>query len=214
MAFLRLSALLVLFIAGAACRTAAEPGARVFACVEEFGPNASAAGLAAAFGASSVTHEDLQCPEGETMPGTVLFANRPSDRLEFLWKDGAARRRPEAVMVRMSNIDARSRWRSPTGVTLGLDLQHVEALNGRPFQLLGFGWDYEGGVMSWAGGRLDSEQPSDCRLSVRFTLGDIGPSAARQRWFDDASGDKEFSSSHPAMQGLGPVVREMSLLYP
>ncbi len=187
---------------------------RQLICAGSLSAAASADGLAAAFGASNVTHEDLKFPEGETMPGTVLFANRPSDRLEILWKDSEARRGPEAVMVRMWDIDGRSHWRSPTGVTLGLDLQRVEALNGRPFQLLGFAWDYEGGVMSWADGRLAGDQPGDCRLSVRFTLGDIGPNAARQRWFEDASGDKEFSSSHPAMQGLRPVVREVVLSYP
>ena len=186
---------------------------RQLTCAGSLSPDASAESFVVAFRASNVTLEDLKFPEGETMPGTVLFAGRQLDRLEILWKDPEARRRPEAVMVRQSDIAARSHWRSPTGVTLGLDLQRVEALNGRPFQLLGFAWDYEGGVMSWAGGRLDGEQPGDCRLSVRFTTGDIGPSATRQRWFNEASGDKEFSSSHPAMQGLRPVVRELVLQY-
>ena len=208
-----LASVLAFVLACAGCDGVPAQESRVLTCADVFGPGASAESLAAVFGPANVTHEDLRFPEGETMPGTVLFAGRPPDRVEILWKDQQARRRPDAVMVRMWDISARSRWRTPEGVTLGADLNAVEQLNGRPFVLLGFGWDYEGGVASWDGGRLDADQRGGCRLGLRFTVGDIGPDPARQRWFSEASGDMEFTSSHAAMQGLRPVVRELILRY-
>ena len=206
-------ALLLSLAALAGSETAAQSAFRILTCTGPFAPGASADTLARDFGSRSVTHGDLPFPEGETMPGTLLFAGSPRDQLEILWKDAVARQRPESVMLRMSDVEALSRWRTNDGLTLGMDLAAVERLNGAAFRLLGFAWDYEGGVVSWNGGRLEAAPSAPCRVDVRFTLGEIGADPARQRWFKDVSGDREFVSTHPSMQALRPIVREVWLTY-
>ena len=42
-------------------------------------------------------------------------------------------------------------------MTLGTRLGRLTQLNGRPFTLSGFGWDYAGTVISWNGGRLGAD---------------------------------------------------------
>jgi hypothetical protein len=91
--------------------------------------------------------------EGDYNEGTILFAAIPDARLEILWKDRQGKRVPDWVSIR----GKQSRWRTPTGISLGTDLQTIERLNTRPFRLLGFGTDVSGTGMSWSGGAVAAE---------------------------------------------------------
>lgn len=184
------------------------------ACRGALSPDASATSLAARFGVANVTHENIDVGEGEFEPGTVLFAGRPEWRLEILWQDAANRRRPSAVMARRWDGKTTSRWRTPRGVTLGLRLRAVERLNGRPFTLSGFGWDYGGGAEDWAGGRLSSDQPDGCHLALRFSEGDAASRPEMLALSRQVLGDRAYPSSHAAMQAIDPTVVEVRLEYP
>ena len=163
--------------------------------------------------ADCALNADIDIGEGFTEAGTIVFGSSSMDRMEVLWLEPEARRRPRRVTVRQPNTSRpASRWRTPGGLALGAHLQEVERQNRRPFRLAGFGWDYGGTVMAWAGGRFNTDQPSACRTRARFTTGEL-VSEERQRWDRQVIGDREFSSGHPAMQALDPYVYEIWLDY-
>jgi hypothetical protein len=79
----------------------------------------------------------------------------------------------------------------------------VEQLNGRPFKLWGFGWDYGGWISDWNGGAF---QPADgCMTRVRFE-----PGAENV----NAQGDGEFQSDSDAMRAASPRVVTFALVFP
>jgi hypothetical protein len=89
-----------------------------------------------------------------------------------------------------------------------MSLAEVEALNGRPFKLYGFGFDYGGTTLDWNGGRL-ATQAGGCTLHLRFTMRE-GADA------DNAGvyvGEQGFQSDDPAMRRAAPVVDGISLRY-
>lgn len=192
---------------------AMQPTGRLFSCEGPFRPDASAASLAKQFGARNVVNSDIDVGEGLTEPGAIIFGTSSMDRVEVLWLEPEAARRLRRVSVRQPTTSRpASQWRTSGGLALGTHLRDVERLNGRVFQLAGFGWDYGGTVMSWAGGKFDTDQPSACRTRARFTTGE-SLTEEHQRWRRDVIGDRDFSSGHPAMQALDPYVYEIWLDY-
>lgn len=91
----------------------------------------------------------------------------------------------------------------PRDVSLGSSLGQLERINGRPFRLAGFGWDYAGVVTSWEGGALDSLLHGVfVYLSPRIE--DRAGSAYRR-----VLGDRDFESSNPDMRSLDPRVYQI-----
>jgi hypothetical protein len=167
-----------------------------------FGPldvSSSESDLAAAYGAGAVRAADVPLGEGETAPGTEVFADDPLRRFQVTWRDTLARRNPDRVML----YGDTTLWQSAGGVTLGTSLARLEEINGGPFTLLGFGWDYGGTVSSWDGGALAPFE------GVAF-VGLAPPEAALgDSAYQSVLGDRPFPSSSPAMQALAPRVRRI-----
>jgi hypothetical protein len=138
----------------------------------------------------------IELGEGETTPGTVLFPGDSLRRAEIVWQDTISRSRPARLILRGS----RSEWRVGPGVSLGTSLQELERINGRPFTLAGFGWDYAGVVTEWGGGALDS-----ALRGVKLYL-DPGASQYGSAPYSQVLGDSDYSSSLPPMQQLNPRV--------
>lgn len=163
------------------------------------GPASTAQDLALAYGAANVRDSSIALGEGETSPGTLLFPDDPQRRMEILWHDPAARRSPRRLVLR----GERSRWMLPRDVSLGTSLSRLEELNGRPFRLAGFGWDYAGAVTSWEGGALDPLlQGVYVYLAPRIEERAGAPYGRLQ-------GDREFRSSNPDMRALDPRVYQV-----
>jgi hypothetical protein len=159
------------------------------------------------FGAANVKRDSLDVGEGEMTEGDVLFPSDSARRVEIFWADSTARTRISMLRLRGSH----SVWRVAPGVSLGTTLLELEKLNGRPFMLAGFGWDYSGTVMSWDGGALDSlwERGTSARGHVGLRL-DYPPGRPRsERVLSQVLGDHEYSSSLPAMRAINPVVYEL-----
>jgi|ERR1019366_9228352 hypothetical protein len=175
-----------------------------------FAPTASVKSLQLEFGSPDVATDSLPlgATEGDMVPATELFPHDPRRRIAIVWHDTAGRRTPRFVQLRHGPTD----WKTPEGITIGTSLRELEQLNGRPFHLAGFAFDGSGAVTSWDGGKLISLSAGSCRL-VMFvnSLGRLGPAAQRQ--YDQVSGDRDFSSGHPAMQALNPRVSEILLQY-
>lgn len=169
----------------------------VIDCKGPFGPDSSHERLVQAFGRANVTTEEVYAAEGETAKATVLFAKDPARRLEVFWGDEKARKKPSFRVE-----EAGSQWQTPQGIRIGSTLAEVEALNGKPFELSGFGWDYGGSVTSWKGGKLDAGQPGGCRVSITFNPDENAPEKAQSK----VQGDKAFLSSNPNMKASKPTV--------
>lgn len=153
--------------------------------------------LASAYGADNLREETMPGPEGESYTATVLYPGDTARRLEIVWADDA-RNAPASVSVSGEG----SLWRGPHNIAIGDDIARVEAANGGPFRLWGFGWDYGGWVSEWNGGQLGDQ--NNCRVRVRFEAANdpVG-----------VLGDSEFASDIAAMRAAAPTVREFGLMF-
>jgi hypothetical protein len=169
-----------------------EPGKRAGALTA----TGSVRDLEAVDGRENIAQGAIELGEGESRPGTIGFGKDPS-RFEVIWKDVAGKRRPTRLILR----GEKSRWRLPRNVTLGTPLRDLERLNRRPFTLAGFAWDYGGAVISWSGGALESVLGATVKLY-------LSPSPGQREWpeYSMVLGDRDDSSSLPAMQKLNPAV--------
>jgi len=149
------------------------------------------------YGAQNVRRADIPIGEGETLPGSVIFPDDSTRRLEVLWHDPANHRYPAYAILR----GEKSLWQLPHTVTLGTTLHELEEWNGRPFLLAGFGWDYAGVVLSWNGGALDSLLGQDTKLYLTPP-----PSERPDSLYAQAMGDRPFSSSSHPMRAMNPKV--------
>ena len=156
----------------------------------------SEAELRERFGAGAIKPTRIELGEGETAPGTLLFPTDSLRRAEIVWQDTVARRNPARIVLR----GTRSRWQVGPGISLNTSLNELEQLNGKPFTLAGFGWDYAGVVISWNGGALDS-----ALAGIKLYL-DPGSAQYESAPYSQVLGDHEYSSALPAMQQLSPKV--------
>ncbi|MCO6488409.1 MAG: hypothetical protein J5I98_08330 [Phaeodactylibacter sp.] len=154
------------------------------------------ADIRALYGDGQVAYRSVYIGEGESQPGIAVFPDTPNE-LEIVWDIAAATGNPEFIRISKADTD----WRTIQGVTVGTTLEELEKVNGRPFNLYGFGWDYGGLVNDWRGGHLDSYlvialEPADWEQ--------VGP---------EVSGDITFSSNDPKVRALGARVASMVVTF-
>lgn len=174
----------------------------VLGCGAPFTPDATPATLAAVFGRENVIPETIDGPEGEPLNVTAIFPNDPQKRIEVMFANEEERTGLVSVTVR----DHASLWRGQGGYSFGDGIGAVEAANGKPFVVSGFGWDYGGYVTDWKGGKLGDR--GTCHTTVRFApeATDIAASV---------SGDgKSPLSSDPAVRAAMPKVSLFGIGYP
>jgi len=135
----------------------------------------------------------------------VLYPDDPKARLEFVWSDEKARRRP--TLIRATDQSA---WATANGIRIGTALTEIEQMNGKPFKLSGFDWDYGGRVTDWQDGKLSKPQPGGCLLGVDFVHPEDSPEANLAK----VTGDGEFLSDNADMRAVEPFVGTLSISYP
>lgn len=195
---------LALVLALAAGPAAAETAVPVLSCAGPLAADASHAKVAAALGKENVLYQRVDGAEGEKIGATVVFPKDPKRRIELFWADEA--KRAGLVSARPGK---ENRALAPNGVGPGMSIAEVEKLNGRPFSLSGFDWDYGGAVLDWKGGRLDGTAPGGCVVSVRFTVPpEAGDASAA------VSGDRAFSSADKKIRAARPVVESIAIGWP
>ena len=159
------------------------------------------------YGKKNVVETSMQNANGEDEAVTELFRSDPLRRAVLGWKDPYNRR----TLISIEIKGGKTLWRTTHGITLGTTLRELERLNGKPFQLAGFAWDYEGTVISWNGGALAQELKDGnnhtSQVMLRLSCQRCSQSASVQ-------GDRTFSSANPAMQDLNPTVYNMLWLFP
>lgn len=156
------------------------------------------------FGARNYVFRDLDEGEGFMTPGAILFPHDPQRALAVLWTD-STRTKTLSIHPWQDHYDpalsARSLWHARLGIRFGTSLRELERLNGRPFILSGFGWDYSGTAYDWRGGKLQAAlSGSQCRVLVRLSQ---PPSNQPQ-----LLGDRPLCSNRRDLQALNPRVGE------
>lgn len=173
----------------------------VIACTGIFAKGVTHSRLVKAFGAKNVAVQRVGIGEGETVTASVIFPRDKARRIEVLWIDEKRRRNPSEIRT---GIDAA--WRTEHGIRRGMSLHEVEALNGRPFELWGFGFDYGGTTLDWKGGALE-KQAGGCRLSLRFTMREGADNSGVY------IGEQSLMSDSDAMRKAAPVVDAVGLRF-
>jgi len=149
--------------------------------------------LSALYGADNLVDTDYPVGEGETVPATVIFPGT-SREATVLWYYDEPGRRIDRVVI------TGEEWLLPDGIRYGDELEAVEEINGGPFMLYGFGWDY-GGVGYFKGGKLDRK----VQVWFRPTI-EEGPD------YEAVLGDSLFNSADPAMRIVDPRIAEIAII--
>ncbi len=155
------------------------------------------ADLQTLFGANNVKDGKVPGPEGTTLDGAFVYPNQPDQKLMIVWKAGS--KTVESIQI----SGKKSRWATEDGVTLGTTLETLEKLNGVPFTMSGFGWDFGGTVLSWSDtGKLRDKFSKAGSLILRLAYADDASGDATAK----VSGDNPFKSNDPALQAVHPTV--------
>ncbi|WP_243368512.1 hypothetical protein [Microvirga solisilvae] len=141
--------------------------------------------------------------ESEQMNASTIFPKDPARNIEVVWWNEKARKRPSSIQT------SGSAWNGPKGIRVGMTLDEVEALNGRPFTLYGFGWDFGGTSSDWKGGDL-AALPGGCNLFVIFSLDETASEEAQIK----VSSDNEFVSNQNEIKAVSPKVVRIGLGFP
>lgn len=171
------------------------------ACDGPFAPDSSEARLKDAFGAENVVTGEVDGPEGSTIIATTVFPNDPDKKMVFGWWD-------EEAMAELSYVEL-APGDTAFGVSRGMSVDEVEALNGEPFTMTGLWWDY-GGYAGFQSGKL-ADLPGGCYLSLSFDTTVDVPDGLN---VDSISGDQQVPSSEPLLDQLAVKVVDITLGYP
>jgi len=151
-------------------------------------PGMTSTDIECAYGKKNLKLQKLPGAEGEEIEGAKLFAETDRE-LEIVWD-------PEKEKTKVV-FDIRvigKAWKFDNGLKSGMTVEEVEKINGKPFQIAGFSWDY-GGYANFKGGKLDA------KVSIRFS-----PSSDEVP--DYLQGDKQLSSSDKKLRAVKPLVDE------
>ncbi|MEO5815613.1 MAG: hypothetical protein ABIT20_10070 [Gemmatimonadaceae bacterium] len=159
------------------------------------------------FGAANVIQAWLYEAEGDSVKGTTIFPDDSTRRIEVRWSDVEGRRHPARAEI----AEGQSRWVVYPNVSAGTRLAAIERLNGRPFDMSGFEWDYAGAVINWRDGHLDSlwgtRASGQKSVWVQFAVDEPADPALTSK----VIGDHEYSSASPPMRTLNPRIRQISV---
>ena len=151
-------------------------------------PGMTSVEIERAYGKKNFKIMDLPGPEGSTFPGAKLFEGSERE-LEIVW-DPENETKKVVFDIRVIG----KAWTFENGLKSGMSIEEVEKINGKPFKVAGFSWDY-GGYANFEGGKLAA------KVSVRFN-----PSS--EEIPDYLQGDKQISSADKKLRAVKPLVEE------
>lgn len=182
------------------------PGIKVGAITRTSGE----AQLKRIYGRRNVRDAEVDLGEGETEKGTVIYPDDSAKTIWIVWKDAPAKRFPKWVQL---TGESPSVWKTRHGIGLGTNLKQLERINGRAFELLGFGWDYAGTIVSWKGGKLEREFGKDTE-TITIRLSDRTNRKVTLTEEESVVGDREFSSRNRVMQLINPRIYQIIVNFP
>jgi hypothetical protein len=153
--------------------------------------------------------ENSDLPEA----ATVVLGNDTSAALAITWdKEHASN-----IHICFGTQTGPCRWRTASGIRIGLPLAELQKLNEKSFQVAGFGSEGEGTVVSWRHGMLE-EDPSACghlvvRLTPAFELDGRPLTKEESNLLKQLQGDKPLSSNYLPVLELNPIVSGLELQF-
>ncbi len=183
--------------------TAAQPvvaPGTLLSCAGPIDPKATAKSLLAAYGKDAQLGT-IPGAEGMESKALLLYDAIPAKKLAVTFWDDS--------MQHISGVSPMgTAWTGPSGIHVGSTLAYIQQVNGKPFSISGFGWDYGGYAVDFKGGALD-KLPGGCTISLRFD----GPDNIVMP--DGINGDGvTLSSDDPRLKKWSPAVSELSLGWP
>lgn len=173
------------------------------ACSGVYGPDSSEALVKQTFGADNVVTGTVPGPEGEDMLATTVFPNDPDRTMQFGWWDDETRTGLSYVELAPTQI-------APNGAHVGQTVAEVEKLNGKPFTVGGFWWDY-GGYANFEGGKLENADDTTCWISLRFAPNDEYPADLD---VSAVSGEVQVPSTEKLLSTLDVRVQSVDISWP
>lgn len=138
--------------------------------------------------------------EGEFEEGTAIFPGDKQKQVIVQW--AVPEVKPKAVIV------SGTRWKTESGVGIGVTLEKLVEINQAPVSFAGFEWDYSGFITSWGGGRLESTDTLRTKLMAYI--------APNEPYLPDdyqaLVGDAEFSSNTPEAKQLNLKISSMTVM--
>lgn len=167
------------------------------------------------FPAATIDEQELELDEGMVFPATMVDKGNQSQSLAIVWTGKTADAHPKQVYLCRGRRRGECKWHT-ADISTGKTLLDLEAVNGGPFTIQGFGWGYGGSVISWDNGKLAK---ADCHSSISVAI-----DGARNRDGDltmDLSeadrgtftGNRPIESTTPALRKLNPVVTELLVIF-
>jgi hypothetical protein len=160
--------------------------------------NCTQEGVLAAYGKDAKL-DSIYLMEGMYGQGVVLFPDNPKRRVEIYWEKDFDPKRPSYIRIDGDSTGV-SDWKTSNGITIGTPLTDLVKLNGKAFDISGFGWDYGGFVTDWKGGNFNS--------SMTIRMEPAGNEASAK-----VAGEGVFASDNPDMVAANPVVSRMEFRF-
>ena len=167
------------------------PGQRVGAITKATPP----AALAKIFGTAKVRYAQVPIAEGDKAGGAYILA-KTQDELQVGFHQN--KKRIEFIRIVGRN------WKTENGIHIGSSLADLERINGAPFELSGFDWDYGGIVQRRAQDKLSKDLAITLRPTKNVTEAEN----------NQVSGDRKLPSSHPVLKKMGVVVSSLVISWP
>jgi hypothetical protein len=172
-------------------------------CEGLFNPATTLAELEAHFGTDNVVTGEVAGPEGTTVIATTIYPGDEQAAIEVHWFD-------EEKSEYLGTVYLAANDSGPGGVRIGMGIEEIAAINGAPFDLLGFGWDY-GGAAWFEEGTL-SEAPGGCSVNIRLSTS--ADEALSDAEMTAISGDVILRSDDPNVIKAQPVAWRVALNFP
>lgn len=170
-------------------------------CEGVFNKDATLADFEAAFGKNNIVTGTVPGPEGMDYTATTVFPGDPDKEMQIRWWD-------EENLKFFAGVTLAKADTGPGGVKVGMPIDEVERINGQPFTLMGFFWDY-GGNAGFESGNLGTV-PGDCFLGLHFNPRiDQLPEDISMA----ISGDIELRSDQKEVRAAKVVVDEINLSF-
>jgi len=158
--------------------------------------------------------EDVNVGEGMTQPGLVIYKSDPRRRLDVVWNNESPAH-PDSVFICPDMPSTPCHWHTSNGIGVGVTLKELERRNGKLFQMVVWGSDVGGNLVSFEGGKLERELMGlVLTLTPRIDAnGDYLPKLNAQE-SEAVRGEKIVPSSDPVLQKLNPYVVLMRMELP
>lgn len=169
------------------------------------------ADLDALFGKENVAEQNLNVSDGPDV-ATVVYPREMTGALAVTWeKEHAAK-----VYICFGTKTGPCRWRTASGIRIGLPLRELDKLNGKAFQVAGFGLE-RGQVVSWKKGALE-EDPAACghlvvKLAPQAQAEDRGLTKGETELMKQISSDKPYGSNYLPLLELNTIVSGLEMQF-